>query len=86
MLRIVQAISDDKFVGDFDARIFNFYVGEAAGRLVEYGADAHTERAAVQEMLFQMLQRQTGVDQILNKQDMAAADIGIDVFFDNDRT
>jgi hypothetical protein len=76
----VEAVADEELVGNGEADVAHREVlDEAAIRAVEQGDGRHRARVAEQQRLAQVVHRQPGVDDVLDDQDVAAVDAGVEI-------
>jgi hypothetical protein len=76
----VEAVADEELVGHREADVADGQVvDEAPVRPVEQGGDGERGRPAEPERLPEVVQRQAGVDDVLDEQDMAVRDLGVQV-------
>jgi hypothetical protein len=81
----VEAVADEELVRDDEADVADGQVvDEAAVRPVEQGDDGERARLAQRERLAEEAQRQSRVDDVLDQQDVAAADLGVQVLQEPD--
>src|SRR5690606_23621604 len=74
-LRKIEAVSEDKLVGDVEAEIVDGQVDLAPLRLVEQGADAQGSGRAGEQVAPHIVERPATVDDIFNNQHVFAGDI-----------
>ena len=74
MLAVVEAVADDELVRDREADVVDRDVHEPPGGLVEERADPERARVLAAQVPEQVVERQPGVDDVLDEQDVAAVD------------
>src|SRR5947209_17206443 len=67
---VIQAVSDYENVGDLKTAVLHIETGNAAVRPIEQGANFERGRLACSQRARYILQRQAGVDRILNQNDV----------------
>src|SRR6476646_10705837 len=78
-LVVVQPVPDDEAVGYLEADVAGRQLDLAARGLGQQCADLQRARVARAEVAHQILQRQPGIDNVLDDQDVAAFDRGVEV-------
>src|SRR4051794_5265077 len=80
----VEAVADHEAVRDLEADVADGHVDLAPVRLGEEGADLEARRLAGLEVSHQIGERETGVDDVLDHQDVAPLDVDVEVLEDAD--
>ena len=81
----VEAVADEELVGHREADVADGQVAdEPAVGAVEQGDGVEARRAAQRERLAQVVQRQAGVDDVLDEQDVPAGDPEVEVLQEPD--
>ena len=73
-LAVVEPVADDELVGDLEAHVVHRDVHEAPRGLVEQGADPERGRALAAQVADEVVERQPGVDDVLDEQDVLVGD------------
>jgi hypothetical protein len=82
----VEAVADEELVGNDEADVADGkVVYQAAVRAVEQGDDGERARRAEGQSLHEVPERQAGVDDVLDDQDVAAFDLAVEVLQKSDR-
>ena len=76
---VVHAIADDELVGDFEGYVVGFDGNEAALGLVEAGCDFERCRLVLEHEAAQIAQREAGVEDVFDDDDVLALDGVVDV-------
>ena len=84
MLREVQSVADNEFVGNFKAAVIDFHVDFAARRLVEQRADFDAGGLLVEEIIDEVIHCRARIDDVFDEQDVAAFRVVVEVFEDVD--
>ena len=84
VLREIETVADNEFVGNVEAAIVNFNVDFTARRLVEERADFDAVRLFVHEVINKVAHGRAGVDNVLNEQNVASFGVVIEIFEDVD--
>ena len=66
LLRIIQAISDDEFVGDRESQIVCLDGFQATGRLIQEGRNAQGLGLVGEQNVAEISERQPGIKNVLN--------------------
>ena len=82
VLRVIEAVTDKKFIRHFPAAIINFHCDLAAHRLGEQRAKFEACRLARFEQCKQVAHRDAGIDNVLTDNYMAVLNIRIEIFAD----
>jgi len=80
LLRVVEAVADDEAIRDGEADIFHLDVDLPARRLAEKACRAQRLRVATAQDILQVVERQAGVDDVLDDHDVAAVERRVEVF------
>src|SRR5215831_4325055 len=75
LLFVVEAIADNKFVGNFETDILEVEIYDPAGSPVEQRANLQGSRIAAQQRSHQIANCKSGVDNILDEQHILAGNI-----------
>ena len=79
LLRVVEAVADDEFVGHFEAcEVRNDGLG-AAGGLVEQRHDRHAGSALGHKVILEEVERVARVENVLDDDDIAARDVLLEI-------
>ena len=76
---IVETVSDDEFVLDLEADIFDLDVDLPPARLAQQARGSQALRVSRSEHVLEIVQRQTGVDDVFDDNDVAALQRGVEV-------
>ena len=82
LFRVIQAVADDEFVGNVEAHVRHVDVDLRGGGFAQRGRDVNGGGTAPLQVGLQPGQRQTGIDDVFNDQNMAARHILVEVFED----
>ena len=80
MLRKIQPIADDKFIGNLKATVINRHVDFAAARLIKERANFYAVCLFVEEVINKVIHRRSGIDNVLNEQKVASFGVVVEVF------
>lgn len=83
---VVQAVTDDELIRDAEAEVIGLEGVGLASFLFQETDGFERSRVAGAEEIFQVIQRQTGVDDVFHEDDMPAGDVGVDIFDQPDNT
>src|SRR6266478_5377404 len=72
LFRVVEAVADDEAIFDCEADVFDLHVDLAPRRLAEEARRAKRFRVAAAQNVLEIMQRQTGVDDVFDDDDVAA--------------
>src|SRR3954468_6399919 len=81
-LGVVEAVAHDELVGDVVADVLHVHGHLQRLRLAQQRADLDGRRAARGQVGHQPRQRETGVDDVLDDQDVPVGDVGVEVLED----
>ena len=73
-LAVVEAVADDELVGDLKPDVVDRDVDQPPRGLVEQRADPERGRALAAQVAEQVVERQPGVDDVLDEQDVLVGD------------
>ena len=79
MLGVVQAVADDEAVLDREADVFHLDVDLPARRFAEQARRPQRPRSARAEDVLQVFQREAGVDDVLDDDDVAALERRVEI-------
>ena len=84
---VIESVADDECVGDVEAAIVRFddRLLAAVLALAEQHADPQRGDAQTAQMLAEMAERLSGVEDVIEKQDMPAAQVGQQLGLDAQR-
>lgn len=77
---VVEAVADDELVGDGEASEAGADIADAAIGFVEQASELDAGGAALGEVVGDGPEGAAGVDDVLDYEDMAAGEIGVDIF------
>src|SRR5262249_46642679 len=81
-LRHVEAVADDEVGRDGEPNVAQVEVDPLLALLHQQGADLHALGLAGVEVAPQVVQRETAVDDVLDDEDVAAFELGVEVLHD----
>ena len=81
---IVKPVADNESIGNFKAGIVRINGSLPACGLIQQGDNGDGGRFTDLQIVFQIIERDTGIQDILYEDDMPAADIAFQVFLDTD--
>ena len=73
-LAVVEPVADDELVGDLEAHVVHRDVDQPPRGLVEQRADPERGRALAAQVADEVVERQAGVDDVLDEQDVLVGD------------
>src|SRR5258708_4289981 len=79
VLRIVEAVTDNKFVGDSKSNVVGMDSLDAALGLIEKRRDAQSLWAALLKDALKIVQRKAGIENIFDQNYVQARDAGVQV-------
>ena len=77
---MIEAVADDEFIFDLESDIFHLHVDLAAARLTEQAGRSQALRVARAKDVLEIRQREAGVDDVFDDDDVAALKRRIKVF------
>ena len=75
LVGVIQAVSDDELVGNVETDVLDIQRAGHGLRLAEHRHDLDGVGVAAAQVLHQVAQRQAGVDDVLDDEDVAALDV-----------
>jgi 5-methylthioadenosine/S-adenosylhomocysteine deaminase len=84
LFRVVEPVPDDEVVVDGEADVLDLHVHLATGRLAEEARRAQHPRIARTQNILEVGEGQTGVDNVLDDEDVLAVERGVEVFREPD--
>ena len=84
MLREVEPVADNELIGHFKAAVINLNVNLATARLVEERANLDAVGFLVHEVIDEEVHSRAGINDVLDKQEVASFGVVVEVFEDID--
>ena len=81
-LFVIEPVTDDELVGDFKPHVGRRNLHYPAAGLIEQRRDAKRARFTLLENVAQIVERDAGVDDILDQHDVEAADFVVEILLD----
>lgn len=81
---VIQAVADHEHIGDIKAVVVDRHIDRARTTLGQERTDLDRLGAQLAQMLEEPRDRQSGIDDVLDDDDIASLDVGLDVTLDGD--